>query len=423
MAVSSAASVTDAMSYEDLYARWEKGNWRATEIDFSQDVVDWHEKLTAEQRRSAVWLYALFFHGEDSVADNLSPYIDAAPLEEQRYFLATQQVDEARHAVFFNRFMHEVVRAGDGSLSGGLSATRDQLTWGHLKVFGRLDEMADELRKDRSPTKLAAAVTLYHLIIEASLAQPGQHCIESYLERLDLLPGFREGMRNVSLDEQRHIGFGVKLLADLYRDDPQGIQDAIVNTIREVLPWTTAVPKPPNWDRSYTECFGFSLEDLFEEGARSIEAKLRAVGLPLDDIQGLPFPLDLPPRQRGERGIKLLEAGMLGEKDGPVTRDPEAIEILFDTIRRQADPRYVPAGTTIQWKFPDEDPWFVRLDNGATSAQQGIAPHPDLTLRCAFDDWVDVVAGREDPRRLMLRRRLKPRGDLRLLLRLPKVFR
>src|SRR6059058_4918706 len=136
------------------------------------------------------------------------------------------------------------------------------------------------------------------------MAQPGQHLIEESLERYDLLPGFREGMRNVSLDEQRHIGFGVKLLADLYRDDPQGIQDAIVNTIREVLPWTTAVPKPPNWDRSYTECFGFSLEDLFEEGARSIESKLRAVGLPLDDIQGLPFPLDLPPRQRGERGIK-----------------------------------------------------------------------------------------------------------------------
>jgi ribonucleotide reductase beta subunit family protein with ferritin-like domain len=104
-------SATDAISYADLYARWERGNWRATEIDFSQDAVDWHEKLTEEQRRSALWLYALFFHGEDSVADNLSPYIDAAPTEEQKYFLTTQQVDEARHSVFFKRFMHEVVGA------------------------------------------------------------------------------------------------------------------------------------------------------------------------------------------------------------------------------------------------------------------------------------------------------------------------
>ena len=44
----------------------------------------------------------MFFFGEDSVTDNLSPYIDAAPLEEQKYFLATQQVDEARHAIGFD---------------------------------------------------------------------------------------------------------------------------------------------------------------------------------------------------------------------------------------------------------------------------------------------------------------------------------
>ena len=56
---------------------------------------------------------------------------------------------------------------------------------------------------------------MYHLVVEALLAQPGQHFISDYLERRDLLPGFREGMRLVALDEQRHIGFGVKLLHDL----------------------------------------------------------------------------------------------------------------------------------------------------------------------------------------------------------------
>src|SRR5881392_1784073 len=182
--VPSAASATDAISYDDLYARWERGNWRATELDFSQDVVDWNEKLTPQQRRSALWLYTLFFHGEDSVADNLSPYIDAAPLEEQKYFLATQQVDEARHAVFFHRFLHEVVGVGNGSLSGGLSATLPQLTWGHRKLFRRLDTMAGELRRDRSPRKLAEAVALYHVIVESTLAQPGQHIIETSLETL-----------------------------------------------------------------------------------------------------------------------------------------------------------------------------------------------------------------------------------------------
>ena len=87
--------------------------------------------------------------------------------------------------------------------------------------------MADELRADRSPAKLAAAVTLYHIVIEASLAQPGQHFICSYLEERDQLPAFREGMENIAADEQRHIGFGVKLLADLNREDPVGVPKAV----------------------------------------------------------------------------------------------------------------------------------------------------------------------------------------------------
>jgi ribonucleotide reductase beta subunit family protein with ferritin-like domain len=422
MAVMSPPSVTDSISYADLYARWERGNWRATEIDLSRDAVDWREKLTDEQRRSALWLYALFFHGEDSVADDLSPYIDAAPLEEQKYFLATQQVDEARHAVFFKRFMHEVVGAGDGTLAGGLQATASQLTWGHRQVFSRLDRMADELRRDRSKRKLAAAVTLYHVVVEASLAQPGQHMIESYLEEYDVLPGFREGMRNVALDEQRHIGFGVKLLADLYRDDPEPIQDAIVGVVKEVIAWTAAVAAPPGWDRSYTEAWGFTLEDLGEAGAASIEQKLRAIGLPLEDIVGFPMPMDLPPRERALRGQKLLRAGLIGPGDDGVVQDPEAVEIMFDQLSRSADPRAVRPGTTIEWDFTDAQPWHIVLDNGASRALHGHAARPDLTLRCRFSDWADVVAERQDPRRLMLKGRLRPKGSPRVLLAMPKVF-
>jgi ribonucleotide reductase beta subunit family protein with ferritin-like domain len=416
------AAVTDAISYEDLYARWERGNWRATEIDFTQDRVDWQERLTPEQRRAALWMYALFFHGEDSVTDDLSPYIDAAPREEQKYFLATQQADEARHTVFFKRFMHEVVGQGDGSVAAGLRATADQITWGHRQVFARLDRMADELRADRSPRQLAAAVTLYHVVVEASLAQPGQHMIEESLERYDVLPGFREGMRHVSLDEQRHIGFGVKLLADLYRDDPAEILEAVVGVIREALPWTMAVAKPPNWDRSYTECFGFTLEDLGEAGAVSLEQRLRAIGLPVERLPRFPMPMELPPRERAVRGQKLLRANLIGPGDGPVVPDPEAIAILFDTLRRQADPSPVPAGTTLQWDFADSEPWHLTLDPAGNAAAPGYAPAADLTLRCRFADWADIAAGRTDPRRLLLRGRLRPHGNPRVLWALPKVM-
>ena len=209
-------SFADQISYEDLYARWEEGNWKATEIDFSEDRKGW-EALSEIQRKSALWTYSMFFYGEDSVTDNLSPYIDAAPKEEQKYFLATQQVDEARHSVFFHRFFKEVIGAGE-SIGSTLAYTEAQLGWGYRNVFDRLDRMGEELRHDRSLPKFAQAIALYHMVVEATLAQPGQHFIEDYFNKAGTMPGFSEGMHNVSRDEQRHIGFGVKTLAECFRE-------------------------------------------------------------------------------------------------------------------------------------------------------------------------------------------------------------
>jgi len=417
-----ASSATDAITYEDLYARWERGGWSATELDFSADRQHWQEVFTDLERRAALWNYALFFHGEDSVASNLSPYVDAAPLPEQKYFLATQQADEARHAVFFHRFMREVVEVSSHSIAGTLAATRPELTWGFRKTFARLDQMADDLRRDPSLPLLAAGITLYHIVIEATLAQPGQHFIERYLDHSGLLPGFREGMRNVARDEQRHIGFGVKLLSDLVRQDPE-CKDAVADLLAEVLPYTVPLFVPPGWDRRYTECFGFTLEEIYEQGALSFESKMRAAGLPVEDLPGVPYPYDLPPRERGERALAMVAAGFLGEKLGPPSREPEALAHHFDSIRRSVDPRRVPPWPmSIQWDFADCEPWFLRIANGDTSTAPGRLESPDVTIRARLEDWVDVAAGRTDPRRAVATRRLRLRGRPRALWAMRRVF-
>jgi putative sterol carrier protein len=409
------------VSYDDLYRRWEKGNWSATEIDFAEDRRQWSEDFGDLERRAALWNYAMFFHGEDSVTDNLSPFIDAAPREEQKYFLATQQADEARHAVFFGRFMREVVENGD-SIASSLEATRPALTWGFRKVFVRLDAMADELRRDRSRPKLAQAITLYHVVIEASLAQPGQHFIESYLEERAALPGFRAGMANVSRDEQRHIGFGVKLLSDLVAEEPE-CREAVAELLREVLPYAAAVFVPPGWDRRYSEVFGFTIEEIFAEGMRSLETKMRTAGMPLEQMPAMPVQFDQPVEERVRRAIVLLKGGVLGEKDGPPARDPETLALLFESVRSSVDPRHSHGRpTTIQWDFTDAEPWYLRVDDGDASVAPGHASHPNLTLRCNYEDWVDITAGGADPRIALLKGRLRPKGSPIALWRMQKLF-
>jgi hypothetical protein len=421
-AVPTTQNPLDNISYEDLYRRWEVGNWRATELDFTKDAEQWRNDFTEFDRKAAYWNYCLFFWGEDAVADGLSPYVDAAPLEEQKYFLTTQQVDEARHAVFFNRFMKEVVGIGGNSVGDSLAAIKPELTWGFEKVFGRLEKMCDELRADPSIPQLAAGVTLYHIIIEATLAQPGQHFITSYLEDRDLLPGFRAGMENVAADEQRHIGFGVKLLNDLRKMDPE-VPYAVADLLREVMPWTINVLVPPNWDERYITTFGVEMEDLGEEGATSLETKLRSAGLPLEELPGPPvFPINGTPRERAIHGKRMCKAGYLGEKLGPPSRDPADVQLLFEAVAAGLDTSAAHESGALQWDFRDSEPWHVVIDNGSTRAVRGPADNPRARLDVAFDDFVDVVADRQDPRKLMLRGRLRPRGDLRWLFKSRKMF-
>jgi putative sterol carrier protein len=79
-------------------------------------------------------------------------------------------------------------------------------------------------------------------------------------------------------------------------------------------------------------------------------------------------------------------------------------------------------GATIAWDFTDSEPWFIRLDNGSTEAHQGRLDNADLVLRCRLEDWIDIIARRRDPRVAIATGKLRPKGSVRLLLRMGKLF-
>jgi hypothetical protein len=424
-----AQSLMDNITYEDLYRRWEQGNWSAMDIDFSQDQEGW-DALSEIQKRSAMWIYSMFFYGEDRVADTLAPYITAAPTEEQAYFLATQQVDEVRHSVFFHRFFKEVIGVGGESVQATLSSTLPQLNWGYRGVFDRLDLMAEELRRDRSLPKYAQAITLYHLIVEGSLAQPGQHFIEDFFASEETMPGFSEGMANVSKDEQRHIGFGVKVLSELLGEGNPGWEEnraAVVELLREVLPYGIAVFRPPNWDRQYTECYGFSMEDIFAFGLKLIRQRWRTIGYPTNEMPPGVFPFDpeLSEDEVAKNQVRLLMAGVIGEPNGrEPERSPELQKLFFEIVARSADPAAANGQPLVyQWNFTDAEPWHLVIDNGSTRAESGLAPNPTITFESSWADWLNSTGPHGNPVKAMLQRRIRPHGNLRELVRMRKVFR
>lgn len=417
-------AAADQIGYVDLYTRWERNNWSAMDIDFTQDRLDWQTRFDDFQRQAALWNYSLFFYGEDAVADNLSPYVDAAPLEEQKYFLTTQQVDESRHAIFFDRFFREVIGVEATSAAESLRATLPQLTWGFRKVFEILDATADELRKDRSAPMLARAVTLYHLIVEATLAQTGQHFITEYTERMDVLPGFRKGMVNVEMDEQRHIAFGVKLLCDLNRQDPE-VKPAVRQLLADVLPYSLGVFRPPNDDERYVTTFGKTLQDIYVMGEKQLEGRLQAAGFELYGPDGvIPFlDPDVTHEDRARRGLTLLKQGFMSQGREPVKATDEAMTYYFDAMTTAVKKDHgLSQPTTLQWVFSDAKPWHIVINNGTTEARAGQASAPDVTFKTSLQDWIAITGGRLNPLKAVITGKLRPRGDLRTIAQLPRVF-
>jgi ribonucleoside-diphosphate reductase beta chain len=269
------------LDYGELYRLWERQQWLTQELDFSQDRVDWHERIPEDERFQRMYGLSSFFIGEQKVADELGPIMRAAPTEEQRIFLSTQIADEARHVQFFDRFFSEVgVLEGATELSQRLEALEEHVNKSFDELFdgllkARVDRLASE-PEDRET--LIEAITLYHMVIEGMLALTGQHFIIEYNERQGTLPAFVEGFSNVARDEHRHIAFGVRFLADQVREDERN-RKVIQGMLEEATPIADGVIDPPWPEEEDSDLFGATREETHAFAAQCLTRRLKVIGL------------------------------------------------------------------------------------------------------------------------------------------------
>jgi ribonucleoside-diphosphate reductase beta chain len=268
------------LSYEQLYNLWERQQWATQDIDFTQDRIDWHERIPEEERFQRMYGLSSFFIGEQKVAEELGPMMRAAPTEEMRIFLCTQIADEARHVRFFNRFYDEVGVLEASNLQDRLAETSEH-------VNPEFDQLFDEMLKSRvdhlarKPDDLVAlveAVTLYHMVIEGMLALTGQHFILQYNEEVGTLPGFVDGFNKIARDEHRHVAFGARFLREMAQEDNK-YGDAITRTLTEVAPIADGVLQPKWYVEGETEVLGATMDETRAFAMKALERRLKVIGL------------------------------------------------------------------------------------------------------------------------------------------------
>jgi ribonucleoside-diphosphate reductase beta chain len=282
------------LGYTDLYALWERQNWRAHELDFTVDREQWVTTPTEAQMHTT-WSLGSFYIGEQRVTADLVPFVAAAPSGEVEAFLSTQLVDEARHAVFFDRFGSEVMVLEAGDLRGRLQELEAMMMepWHTLfdddlrGVAKRIAERPDDL------DLFVEGITTYHMVIEGVLAMTGQHFLLKYMEDHGLYPGFRKGFSLVERDEHRHIAFGVRFLKDMIEQDPR-YGEIVTNKILELVPHAALVFAPPYADSPQDfVSYGYRSDEIYGFAYRSLKRRMGLLGLEIPPASELmPGPVD-----------------------------------------------------------------------------------------------------------------------------------
>jgi len=161
-----------------------------------------------------------------------------------------QRRDEQRHALLVDRIAAEVLGLPGATPAERRAAARAHVPAAVLELFeGRLPALAAELAAGR--TGLGEGVGLYHMVLEGIVLDAGQRALLDDLAD-GALPGVREGVERVELDERWHIGFGLRCLIEA-QPSPDLLDDLLARAEDAAAAWGDAVP-PATRERIGSMC-------------------------------------------------------------------------------------------------------------------------------------------------------------------------
>jgi ribonucleoside-diphosphate reductase beta chain len=241
--------------------------------------------MTGDDRELIFFILSSLMVAEERLTSKFSGLVGAYGSEEEATFLATQQVDEARHMQFYARFQDEVVAAPD-LIAAHVGRARVNVSDAFRRIFDE-ELVAAHERLVSEPASLAAKVrfvTIYHLILEGTLGLTTFKFTTDYLSSEQLLPGFIEGYAKIHHDETRHIGYGVWFLRESVRRETD-TADVVRQTLRDLLPSVAESLAPPDTgaDRDFA-AIGATSEAIREFALGGLTRRLDIIGVPLASL-------------------------------------------------------------------------------------------------------------------------------------------
>jgi ribonucleoside-diphosphate reductase beta chain len=258
---------TREMMRGNIYRKYEKAInaiWNPRDLDYSRDVEDW-AALGEERREALLGLTVRFFAGEQAVADNLVPMLEAAQALDRfdwLMYLSTFLMEECKHAEFFAQWHARVpgILEPDELAPYFLERTKTIDPTGRFElkevVHEGIPTYALELSmavqaKDRERIERAFLrfLTLYNGHVEGVLTMPSYEIVVDACTVWGVLPALKQGYRRILSDEGRHITFGTSVVRELLGKHPDwehlvhDVFDEFRGTIVGLVEYQKAVPE------------------------------------------------------------------------------------------------------------------------------------------------------------------------------------
>ncbi len=184
----------------EWYKKQEASIWTAEEIDLHQDVIDWENKLTDDERYFIKHILAFFAASDGIVNENLAEnFVSEVQYSEAKFFYGFQIMMENIHSEVYSLLIDTYVKN---------EVEKNEL-FKAIEVFPAIKLKADWALKWIDSPSFAERLIAFAAV--EGIFFSGSFCSIFWLKKRGLLPGLTFSNELISRDEGLHCDFAVHL--------------------------------------------------------------------------------------------------------------------------------------------------------------------------------------------------------------------
>jgi ribonucleoside-diphosphate reductase beta chain len=184
----------------DWYKKQEASFWTAEEIDLEQDVIDWDNKLSQDEKYFIKHILAFFAASDGIVNENLAEnFVSEVQYTEAKFFYGFQLMMENIHSEVYSLLIDTYIRN---------EKEKDEL-FRAIEIFPAIKKKADWALKWVESDSFAERLIAFSAV--EGIFFSGSFCSIFWMKKRGLLPGLTFSNELINRDEGLHADFAVYL--------------------------------------------------------------------------------------------------------------------------------------------------------------------------------------------------------------------